>query len=409
VSNLAPSRRKLILAPKEGSRILGHAPALDGLRGIAVALIVAFHFAGHSVIAGHRVLHGATASLDVFFALSGFLITALILDERRSSGRVDMRAFYVRRACRLLPALLTMLVVWCGLLAAFHNQPWMRAVPAGDGTGSAVPVVPALKDVGLALLYCANWDVVSGGMTAPLQHLWSLAVEEQFYIVWPGLLLGLLLLQRLGHRKLALGLVAAGIGASLATSIGLWFHGADSDRLYFGTDTRAASLLVGSLAALVWHRRRALGRQTRLPAARAWCGVAVFVAILVLVGENVWKYTVLPAVIAVAVSQVMPYVVDAPRTLLSRALSLSWLVWLGQRSYGLYLWHYLWATWTHGLGLALGLPLGIAGSLLCTVLSWQYVEQPALAWGRARLRRVPVPHPAYAHTRAVPVPASASG
>jgi peptidoglycan/LPS O-acetylase OafA/YrhL len=363
------------------TRILGHAPALDGLRGLAVALIVVFHFAGH------YVLHGATASLDVFFALSGFLITTLVLDERRATGRVELRAFYLRRACRLLPALLLMLAVWSLLLLAFHDQGWMGSTPAGDGSGSAVPIVPALEDVGIALLYLANWNVIAGGTAAPLQHLWSLAVEEQFYIVWPSALLLLLLL----HRWVRNGLLVTAVAGSVGASVLLWETGAGANRIYFGTDTRAASLLIGALGALLWHRRRSRGRATgRYAGARAWLGSGVFALVLAGLHGDAWKYTVMPAVVAVSVTQVMPYVVDRPRAMLARALSVRWLVWLGQRSYGLYLWHYLWATWTHGLPLAAGMPLGVAGALLCTVLSWRFVERPVIAWGRDRVRR-PVP------------------
>lgn len=382
---MAPAPRKLELAPPPGRRVLGHAPALDGVRGIAVALIVVYHFVGH------YVMRGASISLDVFFALSGFLITTLILDERRASGRVDLRAFYVRRARRLLPALFAMLTVWCLLLLAFHDQGWMGSTPAGDGSGSAIPVGPALRSVGLALLYVANWDVLSG-TGAPLQHLWSLAVEEQFYVLWPSALLLLLLLR----RRTQLALVAAGVLASVVWAHVLWFDGSGQNRLYFGTDTRAASLLTGAFAALVWHRRRVQGRQARLPRTRAWLSAAVF-AVLVFEVPNAWpKYTFLPFATAFLTVQVLPFVVDRPRDLLARALAVRPLVWLGQRSYGLYLWHYLWATWTHGLPLAVGVPLGVSGALLCTVLSWRYVEQPALTRRPAAPRPVPADVPARA-------------
>jgi peptidoglycan/LPS O-acetylase OafA/YrhL len=384
---VASANRKLELAPRPGSRVLGHAPALDGVRGLAVALIVVYHFAGH------YVMHGASISLDVFFALSGFLITALLLDERRVAGRVDLRAFYVRRARRLLPALFLMLAVWCCLLLAFHDQGWMGSTPAGDGAWFSVAVGPALRSVGLALVYVANWDVLSG-MGAPLQHLWSLAVEEQFYVVWPSVLLVLLL----AGRRTRLALVAAGVVASIVWAHVLWFHGSGPNRLYFGTDTRAASLLTGAFAALVWHRRRVQGRRPRLAAVRAWAAAAVFAVLVFRLPDSWPKYTVIPFLTALFTVQVLPFVVDRPRALLARGLSQRPLVWLGQRSYGLYLWHYLWATWTHGLPLALGMPLGVSGALLCTVLSWTYVERPILS--RRRLR-VPAPAPAELPGRAV--------
>ena len=365
-------------------RLLGHCPPLDGLRGIAVALIVCFHFAGH------YVLHGATIGLDVFFALSGFLITALVLDEARIAGRVDLKGFYVRRAARLLPALLLMLTVWCGLRLASHAQRWMGATPAGDGTGRPIDVIGALKDVGAALLYVANWDVISGGTEAPLQHLWSLAVEEQFYLLWPAALLLLMTLT----ARLRRGVLVALIAASIAWSASLWAWGFGSNRLYFGTDTRAASLLIGALGAVAWHHRRSLGRATHLAAGRAWAGVAVFVVILTHLHENEWKYVVLPSTAALCTVQVITYVSDHPRSALGRVLAVRPLTWLGRRSYALYLWHYLWATWTHGLDPAIGIPVGVAGALASTVVSWHLVEAPALAWAaRRRTRPVPATQP----------------
>ncbi|MDX6268016.1 MAG: hypothetical protein QOD70_2756, partial [Frankiales bacterium] len=220
---------------------------------MAVLLILSYHFIGH------YWFKGAWSSLDMFFALSGFLITVLILDERRVHHRADLKLFYARRAFRLLPALFAMLAVWLVMLAFFHNSNWFAAVPSGNGTGRAVDVPVALKDIGEALVYMANWDVIAGGMQAPLPHLWSLAVEEQFYIVWPGLLLGLLLL----GRRWRYGLVLAGIAASVALTWSLWDGGQGKDRIYFGTDTRAASLLAGAFAALVWHDRHTVGRVAR--------------------------------------------------------------------------------------------------------------------------------------------------
>ncbi|MCU1623469.1 MAG: putative O-acetyltransferase [Frankiales bacterium] len=362
------------------TRLLGHAPALDGLRGIAVALIVVFHFAGH------YVLHGATIGLDVFFALSGFLITALLLDEVRVAGRVDLRRFYARRAARLLPALALMLGAWTVLLLLFHDQSWMGAVPASNGSGHPIPVAGALKNVAAALLYVANWDVIAGGTDAPLQHLWSLSVEEQFYILWPAALLVLMTLRTHG-RRLVLGSV---IAASVLWSAWLWQAGFSSNRLYFGTDTRAASLLIGAFAALVWHRRKAIGATAPFAVGRAWLGVAAFVAIMLSLQENEWKYVVVPSVVALCTVQVIAHVTDSPGSVLTRGLSVRWLTWLGRRSYALYLWHYLWATWTHPLTPLVGIPLGVAGSLLCTVVSWRLVEAPALRWVAARQRRQPL-------------------
>ena len=351
--------------------LLGHVPALDGLRGVAVIVVVLFHFVGHDV------LRGGWAGVDLFFGLSGFLITVLVLDEGRVHGRVSLRRFYARRACRLLPALFTLLGVWTLMLLAFHDQTWMGATPSGDGTGRTIAVVPALKDVGLALVYVANWNVIDGGSEAPLSHLWSLAVEEQFYLVWPGLLSLLLLLGQKGR----LGVVTALAGASAALPFFLWDGGKGHDHIYFGTDTRAVGLLAGAFAGFVWHRRHALGRVARFGAVRAWLALGTIGVIVWTSIDDPRLWVLFPVTLALLVSQVLPAVADGGG-LLARALQQPVLVWAGKRSYGLYLWHYVWATWTHPLGLWPGMPLGIAGALVCTQLSWTLVEKPVLRWGK---------------------------
>ncbi|MCW2500207.1 MAG: acyltransferase [Frankiales bacterium] len=377
---------RLVTAPRRHPRfgLLGHAPALDGLRGVAVVLVVLFHFVGR------YTLHGGWAGVDVFFGLSGFLITALILDELRVHGRVSVARFYARRACRLLPALLFLLAVWTVLLLLFHDQHWLAATPSGDGTGRAVDVPKALTDLGVALVYLANWNVVDGGMEAPLSHLWSLAVEEQFYLIWPALLLGLLVLRRRWRLALVLGLIAV----SAALPFLHWDGGAGRNRIYFGTDTRAVGLLAGAFAALVWHERHAVGRVARYGGQRAGAALVVLAFVTWQAGNTPGKFLVLPALLGLAVAQLVPYLADGHGRL-SRALSVRWLVWLGQRSYGLYLWHYLWATWLHPVGLWPGMPLGLAGALVCTQVSWVLVEAPALRFGR-RFRVATAPAPAHA-------------
>jgi peptidoglycan/LPS O-acetylase OafA/YrhL len=356
--------------------LLGHSPALDGLRGVAVLLVLVFHFTGVD-----GPLPGGWAGVDVFFGLSGFLITTLLLDERRVHGRVALGRFYARRALRLMPALLAMLIVWCLLLLAFHDSPWLAATPNGDKRGDPVAVLPALGHVALVMTYGINWLHAFEHSYAPLGHLWSLAVEEQFYLVWPGLLLALLVLPP--ARRVWPVIALAGVSTALPW---LLFNGGDGqNRTYFGTDTRAVGLLLGAAAALIWHRRRELGRATRLAGARAWAGVAVVAGIAVSMDNMPAKFVVAPTLLGLSVAQIVPYLVDQPGGLMARLLRPRWLVWVGCRSYALYLWHYLWATWTHPLPLAVGFPLGVLGALACTVLSWRLVEAPCLRYA-ARFR-----------------------
>jgi hypothetical protein len=239
--------------------ILGHSPALDGLRGIALILVLVYHFTG---VTGP--LPGGWSGVDVFFVLSGFLITALILDERKLLGRVDLGRFYARRGLRLLPALLVMLTIWSGLLLLFHGSNWFGAVPNGGKSGGTVDVGPALGHVALVLTYGINWVHAIWHGHAPLGHLWSLAVEEQFYLVWPFTLLVFL---RLPSARRVWPVLTLAL-ASAALPFFLYDGGAGKNRIYFGTDTRAVGLLLGAAAALIWHRRRSRGRAARLGGCR---------------------------------------------------------------------------------------------------------------------------------------------
>jgi peptidoglycan/LPS O-acetylase OafA/YrhL len=381
---------RAVSTPRRATRfaLLGHSAALDGLRGLAVLLVLIYHFAGQ------HAMHGGWVGVDIFFCLSGFLITALILDERRVYGRLDLRRFYARRACRLLPALLVFLGLWAVLLLLFQGQNWLAATPSGNGVGRSVDLTGAFRDLGIALLYGANWDVIAGTMEAPLSHLWSLAVEEQFYLVWPSLLLALLLLRKPSLRLAAVGTM---ITVSAVLPWLYWNGGAGKNRIYFGTDTRAVGLLAGAFAALVWHERRAIGRAARLARTRALVGLAFVLGIAWYLGNAPAKFVVMPALLGLAVSQLVPYLAAATGVL-PRALSVRWLVWCGKRSYALYLWQYAWATWTHPLGLWPGIPLGVLGTFACAQVSWVVVEAPILRYAQ-RFRPVHAP----AVTPAVPL------
>ena len=283
-----------------------------------------------------------------------------------------------------MPALVAMLLVWSLLLIAFHESTWIGAVPNGGKRGGPIDVVPALGHVALVLTYGINWVHAFWHGWAPLGHLWSLAIEEQFYLVWPATLLVFLRLPS-GKRVWPVFALAA---VSAALPFFLSDGGAGRNRIYFGTDTRAVGLLLGAAAALVWLRRRSRGLAATLPAVRAWAGIAFVGAVAVYLANLPVKFLVAPALLGLAVAQVVPYLVDHPTSVMARALSPRPLVWVGKRSYALYLWHYLWATWTHPLPLHYGMPLGIAGALVCTVLSWRYVEAPCLSYAK-RFRPAP--------------------
>ena len=353
--------------------LLGRSPALDGLRGLALVWVVTYHFTS-----SRGPFPGGWVGLDVFFVLSGFLITAMLLDELRTHGRLSLPMFYARRACRLLPALLVMLGVWTVLLLVFSDSTWFAATPGGDGSGGPVDISAALGQVGITLAYGANWVYALGSGDAPLAHLWSLAVEEQFYVIWP--LVVLLLVKLPVARRVWPVLALAAVSATLPFVY--YDGGLGTDRIYFGTDTRAVGMLLGAVAALAWHRRRSTGRPSWRPTARAWAGFTAIVAFLLLVGNGPVKSLIGPAVMAVAAMQVVPYLVDRPSSRLAQGLDGKVLVWLGQRSYAVYLWHYLLATWLNPLPSLVSIPVGVALSLALAWASWRWIESPALRYSR---------------------------
>src|ERR1700756_2353944 len=237
----APSRRPHVSLP--------HLGGLDGLRGIAVVAVILYH-------GGVSWAPGGLLGVELFFVLSGFLITSLLLAEWTRSATIVLRAFWARRARRLLPALFA-LVLAIGVYYAL---------------GGPTQAVPNLENDGLStLLYFNNWHQIANGTNyfaasgpiSPLQHTWSLAIEEQFYVVWPLFVLAVLGLGRArgasGRRSLQilLGLSVAGAIASGGETAMLFDGGHGLDRVYYGTDTRATGLLLGaSLALGVTIRRR---------------------------------------------------------------------------------------------------------------------------------------------------------
>ena len=343
-------------------------PALDGLRALAVAGVLLFH-------GGVSFLPGGFLGVDAFFVLSGFLITSLLLAEHASSGRIRLPAFWGRRARRLLPALLVMLAAVVVLGRALLAPPDV-ALLRGDTVA--------------ALGYVANWRMIYHGegyfaQTAdpsPLQHTWSLGIEEQFYLLWP-LVVVLALRWRRG-RALLLGLALLGTALSVLASV-WWYRPDDIDRDYFGTDSRAQALLIGCALAVLLTRERS----------RLRLGGLALVALVVLAwlwtrtaGASPWLYHGGLTVAALSVAVVLAHVVLSPGSLTARALGLAPLVVLGRISYGVYLWHWPLFGFVNSqrtglsgaalLGLRLGLTLAVAAA------SYALVELPVRRGTRPR-------------------------
>ena len=315
---------------------LGHVPALDGLRGVAVLLVLAVHATGFPP--------GGHLGVDLFFVLSGFLITTLLLEERADTGRLSLRDFYGRRARRLLPALVL-------LLAAYLT---IDAAKGHDG----------LKTVALAGLYLGNavqaFSQVNPLAHSGLEHLWSLAAEEQFYLLWPLLLL---LIARSRQPLRNLGMV---LGALVLWRYLLFTGGASHHRLYNGPDTHADGLAIG--AALAFLRERNPAFTVSRTIATAGLGICVG-ALLLRHATPAWDAYGLPfAETACAVVLIAGLTLPAWKT----ALSWGVLVWFGRISYSLYLWHYM-LMWAFDWRLR---PLAAALAVAVAYVSTRWIEEP---------------------------------
>jgi peptidoglycan/LPS O-acetylase OafA/YrhL len=371
--------------------------ALDGLRGVAIALVVASHLDeltvdGVSEIRGHdltpsdalnRVLDGGFLGVDLFFVLSGFLITTLLAQERRAAGRVALGRFYARRGLRLLPALYAFLAVHVAYAVAVDlhapSERW---------------------SIGGALLYVSNWVAADNlfHVTEGTGHLWSLAVEEQFYVLWPAVLLLAVRLDRTA-RVLQAALVATIVAVALHRAA-LWEDGVHWLEVFVRTDTRIDALLVGALLAIVWGRRTS--PLPRWLGAAAWLSAAVMAAVLPF-ADNEERFVYLGgfSLFAVASGVVVLAAADSDwagnRLLRARPLQV-----LGRVSYGLYLWHplvfFAVRRWADDVALVPRIALALAASAAVTSMSRVLVELPAL-----RLkRRFAAPRPAPAAGGAAP-------
>jgi peptidoglycan/LPS O-acetylase OafA/YrhL len=328
-------------------RSLGYQPALDGIRCLAVLGVLAFH--------AHTELIGGWIGVDVFFVLSGFLITTLLLEEWSKFGSIAMLAFYGRRARRLLPAL----AIAIGLVAVIclvHSS-----LTPQDGL-----MWPSLA----AMFYVANLTHVDLG---PLTHTWSLSLEEQFYILWPPILVFCLRRAWRAERIVVLAIALAALVTALRTS--LWL----TSRYTFSLNWRFDGLLLGcslALALSVPAWRRVAERVARpLLFAAAAAGVLFFFARWVSAPDRLTFVGGL-SIVALATGAVILHVVSVEHSLLTRAFALDPLVWIGRRSYGIYLYHLPIFVAVGAIALPYWPTVGVevAATILIAALSFRWVE-----------------------------------
>jgi peptidoglycan/LPS O-acetylase OafA/YrhL len=357
----------------DDSRRLPYQPGLDGLRALAVAGVFLYH-------AGVSWMPGGFLGVDLFFVLSGYLITSLLLREFSTEGTIDLARFWYRRARRLFPAVAV--VILFALLATLTI--------ARDDLGRT------RADALSAIVYLTNWHEVLAshsyfnefGRPSLLQHLWSLAVEEQFYLLWPVLLM--FGLRKLHPRNMLMltGVLAA---ASCLLMWLLYNPGGDPSRVYYGTDTRAFTLLIGALLAFMLPgaqkalaRRREAGDIGGIGDIVDGVGVAALLGVLVLFvtlqDYQPWLYRGGFLLMALLTAVLLAVVVH-PGSRLGQALGWEPLRWIGARSYGIYLWHWPIMQLTRpGVDISMPGPLLVllqAGATVgAAALSYRYVEMP---------------------------------
>ncbi len=369
---------------------MGYQPGLDGLRAISVVAVVLFH-------AGFSWMHGGFFGVEVFFVVSGYLITSLLLDEREKQQRISLEQFWMRRARRLLPALGAMLAsvaVWVALFGSAEQQSTLK------------------RDLPWSLFYVGNWGQILGSTPyfsaadpPLLRHLWSLAVEEQWYLVWPLVFVGAMTVGAGRLRSRGVAFIGTAFAVMLATAL---LHGHVSDNaLYLSTITRSSGLLLGAGCAFVWRPWRSItpsqyrGRRLDPIGAGALTLLVCIMSVASLQAGYVYLW-LLPVVSVLAMVVVAVVVYPAAHGM--RAV-LAWrpLVEIGRRSYGIYLWH--WPIFVIGHVYHSGSwPKFIAGIATTAVISeacYRYIETPVRkvvigkwlheqrqAMGQDRVRRV---------------------
>ncbi len=337
-------------------------PALDGLRTLAVVAVVLYHL-------NLTWAQGGLLGVTIFFVLSGYLITRLLINEIAKTGRIDLKSFWIRRIRRLFPAVVTVVVVTCALCTVFNHVMLTKMRP----------------DILPSLLFFNNWWQIlhnvsyfnALGDPSPLTHFWSLAIEEQFYLIWPPLLLAMVSMHmsKPNTRRVVLGLAAVSAVAMMV----LYNPATDPSRVYYGTDTRVFSLLLGAWMAFIPDRDLAPARLVRhlgldrlagagkhdksksntaeaattkpSELARFWSspasidllGVVGLVGLAAMValanGYTAFQYRGGTLLCSILTLMVIAACVQ-PQGMVARALAAKPLVWIGKRSYSIYLWHY---------------------------------------------------------------------
>lgn len=343
---------------------------LDGIRAIAVIMVLAYHLK-------LALFKSGFLGVTVFFVLSGYLITGILISEVEEEGTIDLKNFWLRRIRRLVPAVMSMAVVIIFVSAVVNR----------------IIFTKGCKDFLASVLGFNNWWQIfnkvsyfeAAGVTSPFTHCWSLAIETQFYLIYPLILLGIYKLAKSrGEGRAKRGLLFAGVTLLLALisvilMIVLFDPQQDASRVYYGTDTRAFSLLFGALLAILWEYRmvpRRLSASVNMVLGSVSFAVLLVMTIAINGSSNFWYRG--GQFLGTILTVLMVYAVSGRKTWLSRFLSNPVLKWIGDRSYSIYLWHYpiilliskgIKASWWITL-------IEIVLSVVLAELSYRFIETP---------------------------------
>ena len=343
---------------------------LDGIRAIAVIMVLAYHLK-------LALFKSGFLGVTVFFVLSGYLITGILISEVEEEGTIDLKNFWLRRIRRLVPAVMSMAVVIIFVSAVVNR----------------VIFTKGCKDFLTSVLGFNNWWQIfnkvsyfeAAGVPSPFTHCWSLAIETQFYLIYPLFLLGIYKLAKSrGEGRAKRGLLFAGVTLLLALisvilMIALFNPQQDASRVYYGTDTRAFSLLFGALLAILWEYRmvpRRLSASVHMVLGSVSFAVLLVMTITINGSSNFWYRG--GQFVGTILTVLMVYAVSGRKTWLSRFLSNPVLKWIGDRSYSIYLWHYpiilliskgIKASWWITL-------IEIVLSVVLAEISYRFIETP---------------------------------
>ncbi|EJR29536.1 MULTISPECIES: acyltransferase family protein [Bacillus] len=341
---------------------------LDSLRGLAILGVILYHI-------NFNWMPGGFLGVTVFFVLSGYLITDILAIEWKNNKRIDLKKFWLSRARRLLPGMLIMLIVTLAWITIFHSSLLVKM--RGDSLA--------------ALLYFSNWWYIyhklsyfdSFSQLSPLNHFWSLAVEEQFYVVWPFVIsLGFYYIKK--QSRMILFICLGAIASALAMAI-LYEPGSDPSRIYYGTDTRAFSLLIGAALALIWPSSRLANKI--IPQARLILdvigGLALIIILIMFWKTNQYEpflYRGGMVLLSLATALLVANLAH-PASRIAQFLRFRPLRWMGVRSYGIYLWHYPIITLTTpkvnaGEFSSTRAILQFLLIIIVAQISWKFIENP---------------------------------